>query len=274
MNPIDTLSVNGMTVHSHDNPGELAIDIFFDGITEDARNLRGNKFLNVVVPTGETFRKYWGRAFLRHYTNHLSLRVNWHHMDEYMAPDSQDKLIDPAHPGSFASYWKECVEDRLSDKLKHAFNRGRFWPSLTHRTPRSFDFVLGGIGRNGHLAFNEPGSGFRSKTRVVRLSSSTMTANNPGGVPFGDNPPTRAITLGLGVIAKGKNVIIAASGPSKTGAVMRAIFDKPSKACPASILQVMAAGGKNVIWVVTPDIFQRIRIKIQRDAAKARGANR
>ena len=93
-----------------------------------------------------------------------------------------------------------------------------------------------GIGRNGHLAFNEPGSPFDSRTRVVRLAASTRAHN----APFFDRPdqvPESAVTQGLGTILAARNLLVLASGVAKADAVRRALHGPVTDTLPASILQ-------------------------------------
>ena len=99
------------------------------------------------------------------------------------------------------------------------------------------DLFIGGIGQNGHIAFNEPGSAFDSKTHVVDLTPNTIAANARffGGNMFA--VPTRALTMGLGTIMSAKEVIIMATGPKKAQALYHAFEDKQSTAWPVTVLQ-------------------------------------
>ena len=99
------------------------------------------------------------------------------------------------------------------------------------------DLFIGGVGRNGHIAFNEPESAFDSKTRVVDLTPNTIAAN----ARFFNNDislvPTRALTMGLGTIFNAKEVIIMATGTKKTQALYHAFEDKQSTIWPITVLQ-------------------------------------
>lgn len=99
------------------------------------------------------------------------------------------------------------------------------------------DLQVLGIGRNGHLAFNEPGSAANSRTRVVALSEDTRRANarffaSPSSVP------THAVTQGLGTILAARNLLLLASGPEKASAVERALNGPVTTDCPASVIQL------------------------------------
>lgn len=96
------------------------------------------------------------------------------------------------------------------------------------------DLQVLGIGENGHIGFNEPGSDFDSETRPVELSDHTIDAN------FEDraNPPRRAITMGLKTIMHADRILLLASGKRKATAIANCIGGEVSKDNPASILQL------------------------------------
>jgi glucosamine-6-phosphate deaminase len=99
------------------------------------------------------------------------------------------------------------------------------------------DLQILGIGRNGHLAFNEPGAALNSRTRVVRLTDSTREAN----ARFFNNPaevPTHAITEGLGTVLEARRLLLVASGTTKAKALHQAINGPISRDCPASVIQL------------------------------------
>jgi len=97
------------------------------------------------------------------------------------------------------------------------------------------DLQLLGIGRNGHIGFNEPGTPFEATTRVADLSSVTRA---DAAEPFGtDDVPTRAITQGPATIMSARRAVLMATGTTKAAAVA-AMLDGPiDPACPASLLR-------------------------------------
>lgn len=98
------------------------------------------------------------------------------------------------------------------------------------------DFQLLGIGRNGHIGFNEPGTDFDETTHVVQLTASTIEANKRN---FDDSEkvPTQAISMGIGSIIKGKKTILMAFGKTKAEAIHGMIEGPVTTDLPASILQ-------------------------------------
>jgi glucosamine-6-phosphate deaminase len=98
------------------------------------------------------------------------------------------------------------------------------------------DLWLLGIGHNGHIAFNEPGSSPDSRTRLVDLTKETIAANSR----FFRNPndvPKQALTAGIATICDARRILLLATGESKAEAVKQAIQSPPDSACPASFLQ-------------------------------------
>ncbi|MGN7401780.1 glucosamine-6-phosphate deaminase [Cytobacillus praedii] len=97
------------------------------------------------------------------------------------------------------------------------------------------DLQLLGIGGNGHIGFNEPGSSFQSRTRIVELADSTRQAN----ARFFERPedvPALAITMGIATIMESKEIVLLASGEGKREAIKRLLQGEVSEDFPASIL--------------------------------------
>jgi glucosamine-6-phosphate deaminase len=99
------------------------------------------------------------------------------------------------------------------------------------------DLQLLGLGRNGHIGFNEPSDCFVKETHVVDLTDSTIQAN----ARFFESPddvPRQALTVGIGYIMSARRVLLIASGEDKAEAVYNAFGGPITPACPASILQL------------------------------------
>ena len=99
------------------------------------------------------------------------------------------------------------------------------------------DLQLLGIGVNGHIAFNEPGTSFDSLTHLVELSDNTRTVNSRffGSI---DEVPTHAICMGMRTIMNARNIILIALGKNKAEAVRNTIYGNITPLCPASVLQL------------------------------------
>ena len=101
----------------------------------------------------------------------------------------------------------------------------------------SVDIQVLGIGGNGHIGFNEPGTPFTEATHIVDLTEKTRSDN----ARFFENDinkvPTQAITMGIATIMKAKKILLVASGANKADAVAAMVNGPVDPACPASVLQ-------------------------------------
>ena len=101
------------------------------------------------------------------------------------------------------------------------------------------DLQVLGIGRNGHIGFNEPSSSLVSRTRIKTLTSQTIL-DNKRFFNTGEFQPTVAITMGIATILESRKILLLATGAAKAQAVMNFIEGPLSASCPASALQMHA----------------------------------
>ncbi len=120
------------------------------------------------------------------------------------------------------------------------------------------DYQILGIGRTGHIGFNEPGSTRDSKTRLVTLDP--LTRLDAARDFLGEaNVPLHAITMGVGTILKARKLVLMAWGQSKAGVVRDAVEGVPNENLPASLLQ----GHENVRFFIDPTASEElIRIRL------------
>jgi glucosamine-6-phosphate deaminase len=97
------------------------------------------------------------------------------------------------------------------------------------------DLVILGLGRNGHIGFNEPGSPPNAAGRIVSLSPTSVEANRQWF--GGDFAPSRGVTTGMQTILSAKTILLLAFGSHKAQAVAGTIEGPQDSACPASFLQ-------------------------------------
>jgi len=121
------------------------------------------------------------------------------------------------------------------------------------------DIQILGIGRTGHIGFNEPGSSLNSKTRLVRLDR--VTRLDAASDFFGEeNVPKRAITMGVGTIMGAKKIILMAWGEGKSNIIHQAVEGKIKESVPATFLQhhencdfvLDSAAASNLTRIKTP----------------------
>lgn len=101
----------------------------------------------------------------------------------------------------------------------------------------SVDVQVLGIGANGHIGFNEPGTPFSEETHIVELTEKTRSDNARFFEDDINKVPTHAITMGIATIMKAKKILLVATGANKADAVAAMVNGPVDPACPASVLQ-------------------------------------
>ncbi|MGG3467198.1 glucosamine-6-phosphate deaminase [Neobacillus pocheonensis] len=98
------------------------------------------------------------------------------------------------------------------------------------------DLQILGIGSNGHIGFNEPGTSFNSNTHMVELAQSTINANARFFNRI-EEVPTKAITMGISSILKSKEILLLVSGENKKEALFKLLNGEINESFPASVLK-------------------------------------
>jgi glucosamine-6-phosphate deaminase len=192
----------------------------------------------LLMPTGTTPLGMYGRLVGLHAEEGLSFaRATFFNLDEYLG-------LAPDHPASYHVYMEENFYELVdADPVRvHVPDGSAPDPETeceryeaTIREAGGVDLAVLGIGRNGHIGFNEPGASFGSRTRVVRLAESTRRVN---AADFeGNRAPERAITVGMATVFEAREVLLLASGANKAGAVAAAVEGEISESVPASMLR-------------------------------------
>lgn len=141
--------------------------------------------------------------------------MNTHLMDHVAVDRARVHLPDgaAAHPSAEAVRYEDCLRESGGITLQ-----------------------LLGIGQNGHIGFNEPGSAADSVTRIVDLAPQTIADNARYFASAGD-VPRRAITMGIATILRARQIILLATGENKADAVASAVGGPVDNGNPASHLQ-------------------------------------
>ncbi|RLI23840.1 glucosamine-6-phosphate deaminase, partial [Candidatus Bathyarchaeota archaeon] len=165
-------------------------------------------------------------------------RVTTFNLDEYVG-------LPPDHPQSYHYYMFHNLFDHVDVRRENVHIPDGMAENLDEECRRyeeaikeagGIDLQLLGIGRNGHIGFNEPGSPFDSRTRVVKLSEQTRK-DNARFFNSIDEVPTHAITMGIGTIMEARRIILIASGEAKAEAIAKAVKGPKTVDVPASALQ-------------------------------------
>ncbi len=191
------------------------------------------------LATGSTPLGLYARMVKDHEENGTSYaEICSYNLDEYVG-------LPIEHPESYYAFMHRNLFDKIDIKEENAHVPSGLGEDLEGQAKKydemidaqPVDIQLLGIGSDGHIAFNEPGTPFDSGTHVTDLAESTIRDN----CRFFDNDmskvPTQAVTQGIGTIMKAKNILLIATGANKAQAVKDMIDGPVDENCPASILQ-------------------------------------
>jgi glucosamine-6-phosphate deaminase len=193
----------------------------------------------LALPAGGTPRPIYAELARRHREEGLSFaRATAFTLDEYAG-------VAADHPASFRRYLNEALYRHVDLSPGRAHAPDATAADLDAECLRyeraiadagGLDLCLLGVGGNGHIAFNEPGSPFASRTRVVDLAddSRAAVAASFGGAPV----PTRAVTIGVATILSARRCVLIATGAAKADVIARATAQPATPDLPASALQL------------------------------------
>jgi glucosamine-6-phosphate deaminase len=122
------------------------------------------------------------------------------------------------------------------------------------------DYQILGVGRNGHIGFNEPGTSFSSITHSIKLTDSTREANTRFFHNL-EEVPTSAVSMGLGTIIKSKTIVLLATDLSKIEPISFLLSGKVSEEVPCSILSRQ----KNVEIFLTKEVYIAAKERLARE---------
>jgi glucosamine-6-phosphate deaminase len=205
-----------------------------------ARELRANPHLVLGLATGATMERVYRHLVSLHTEEQLDFSLcSTFNLDEYVG-------LFPSDPNSYRHYMEHHLFRHVNiDKRNTHLPNGmaddldvecRHYEALIHRFG-GIDLQLLGIGKAGHIGFNEPLSALRSRTRVKALTPTTLKQNAQffGGE---DKMPRRAITMGVGTIIEARRCILLATGPAKADVVAQAVEGPITSMVTASALQL------------------------------------
>lgn len=207
------------------------------GIIADA--VRENPALVLGLATGGTPLGVYRELVRMHREDGLDFSAaHSFNLDEYIG-------LAPDHPQSYRFFMQQNLFDHLNiDRANTQVPDGLATDIEAHanqyeqqiEAAGGIDLQLLGIGSNGHIAFNEPGSAADSRTRAIDLTPETIEAN-ARFFESSDQVPRHAITMGIGTILAAKRIVLMATGAAKATAVQSAIEGDANPANPASLLQ-------------------------------------
>jgi len=207
-----------------------------------AKELRANPNLVLGLATGRTMEAVYAILARMHRDEQLDFSLcRTFNLDEYVGLPATD-------PHSYRHYMNHHLFSRVNIDPRNTHLPDGMAADLDAECARyeeriahcgGIDLQLLGIGRAGHLGFNEPLSAFRSRTRVKALAPVTRAQNAPlFGHP--DEVPHRAITMGVGTILDARHCLLLAKGEAKAGIVAKAVEGPITAMISATTLQLHA----------------------------------
>lgn len=160
-------------------------------------------------------------------------------LDEY-------KGLSPENDQSYRYFMNTNLFDHINIKKENTYVPDGLEPDADKACSRynqiiadlgGIDLQLLGLGNNGHIGFNEPGSAFEKETHCVDLTQSTINANARFFSSLSE-VPRQAYTMGIKTIMQAKKIVVAVSGAGKASIVREAFFGPITPQVPASVLQL------------------------------------
>ncbi len=192
------------------------------------------------LPTGGTPLKIYARLITAYQQQQIDFKnIITFNMDEYLG-------LSADHPASYAYYMQQHFFKHIDIPAEQTHLLNGITSDCEQTCQRYEDLIhqfgpinlmLGGLGVDGHLAFNEPGSPFDSRTRRVILSDSTRLSNSRFFNNTISQVPLAALTIGLGTLLEAEKIIIVVTGENKAKALRAALEGPITATCPASCLQ-------------------------------------
>lgn len=222
-------------------------------------DLKKNPKLVLGLPTGAsplTAYDYLIKDYKKNKTDWS--KTTFFNLDEYVG-------FDKSNPKSYFQFMRKHFFNEMNIKEEQTFipigikdylDYAKKYDDLMKKHG-GLDVQLLSLGRNGHIAFNEPGSDFKSRTRVVKLTESTIKDHAHFFNNSVDEVPKEAISMGIQSIMDAKKIIVIANGESKQFAIKNLIEGKQDKNIPCTVLQ----NHKNLIIVIDNEAAKLLKNK-------------
>ncbi len=194
------------------------------------------------LATGGTMEALYGKLVedhRQHNVNYASVKT--FNLDEYVG-------LNPEHIQSYHHYMQQHFFQHINilgsnthlplGSVKDVEEEAVRYEHLISQLG-GIDLQLLGIGENGHIGFNEPSSSLASRTRIKRLTRSTIAANQRF-FSSTETPPSYALTMGIATILEARKIVVLVTGAHKSKAVSQTVEGPISARWPGSILQMHA----------------------------------
>ncbi|MFA5060951.1 MAG: glucosamine-6-phosphate deaminase [Candidatus Pacearchaeota archaeon] len=218
-----------------------------------AEEIKNKPDTTLLLPTGKTPLGLYKNLVKKYNKKRIDFsKIKIFNLDEYYLIDKDDKR-------SFNYYLRKNLLDKINakkenvllinGKSKDSKKECENYENKIRKNP--VDIAILGVGKNGHIAFNEPSSKFNSKTRLVKLTNETIKRNSS----FFKKAPNKAITLGIKTILSSKKIVLLASGKEKAKAIKELVSKRISEEYPVSFLKKH----KNLLVIIDKEAGKYIK---------------
>lgn len=222
-----------MEAASYEEMSKIAASLFITCINENSKSVIG-------LATGGTPEEFYKELVKSYKSGEVSFDgTTSFNLDEYVGVPAESEA-------SYHHYMKRNLFDHIDIKPANIhlpngdaseLKKAAMEYEKQIKVAGGIDIQLLGIGVNGHIGFNEPGSSFEEETHVVELTPSTREANKVYFEQLED-VPTHAITMGIKTIMQSKKIVLLISGASKQEAYDRLRAGQVTEQFPASVLHL------------------------------------
>ncbi|KKK36472.1 glucosamine-6-phosphate deaminase [Mesobacillus campisalis] len=219
-------------VKNYEEMSRIAAELIIDKV-------RSNPSINLGLATGSTPVGMYEKLVQDHQEKGTSYKsVKTFNLDEYIGLSSEN-------PNSYRSFMNKQLFNHIDIPIEntHVPHGDAKDPSqecaeyeALLKKNGGVDLQILGIGGNGHIGFNEPGTSFQSETHIIELAESTRRANARFFNSL-EEVPTQAITMGIASIMQSKEILLLVSGQKKSQAVKQLLQGDVGEHFPASVLK-------------------------------------
>lgn len=220
-------------VKDYDTLSDKATEMVLQTIRENEQPILG-------LATGSTPMKLYENLIHLYKNGDISFQnVLTYNLDEYVG-------LSPDHIGSYHYFMHEKLFDHIDIPLEQVYlpNGASNDPEAvcddleaSLKKTGTIDLQVLGIGMNGHIGFNEPGTPFHSRSHVIKLEESTRQVNSRFFDKLAD-VPTHAITMGLATIMEAKEIVLLVQGEKKADILREVVYGEVTEDVPGSVLKL------------------------------------
>lgn len=225
-----------------------------------AEKIRSNPSMTLGLATGSTPKGLYEYLIQEHRDTGTSYQqIQSVNLDEYVGLPAQD-------PNSYHYFMRKNFFDHIDIAGENTHIPNGAAENLEKECTRydqlikdigGVDLQILGIGQNGHIGFNEPGTPFSSRTHIVTLAENTREANSRFFNSM-EEVPKHAITMGITSILESKEIFLLASGEQKAEAISKLLNGEISEAFPASALKQH----QNVTIIADKDALRKVEAHV------------